>query len=77
MVGGGVQTPGTYIMDLADTTVWRKGPHDFPSAAYYGESVPFKDSFLVVGGGDGSSGYVRGSARNDDLDAWNRPAQAM
>ena len=51
MAAGGVDEISSDILDLS-TMTWRAGP-DFPEPRENGASVPFGDSFIVVGGQSG------------------------
>ena len=46
-------TSKTQILNLG-TLVWRYGPHDFPFPLGYAASVPYGNTFIVIGGYNGS-----------------------
>ena len=49
---GGVELNSTEVLNLDDTQQgWVRGP-DLPTTLYLGASVPFGDTFLIVGGRD-------------------------
>lgn len=70
LVAGGTGLRKTYFLDL-DTLTWH-AKRDLPTDIEFGMSVPFKDSFLLVGG-TGSQGirdtiyYYDSSANQWDL----------
>ena len=50
MIPGGQISLKTYLMDLDALDTWTDGPN-LPQARFAGAVVPFRNTFLIVGGG--------------------------
>ena len=55
IAAGGYRMKSSEIFDI-ESRKWTNGP-DLPNVIYHGESVQYKNTFLIVGGWDGSNRF--------------------